>query len=83
MDQPASDISGIKIICLCPGVTDTPMTSKQNPPRFPELAESLEKFLHNTEAQSPEVVADAMIQAFKDDSHGIWIVNQGGIKKSD
>jgi hypothetical protein len=83
MEKEFSEMSGVKIICICPGATESSMIRKlsEKSTRFSELEKLATVHLTKHEIQSPEVVADAMLVALEDKSHGVWMVNNGTFKK--
>jgi hypothetical protein len=82
MGKEFSEMSGVKIICICPGATESSMIRKlsEKSTRFSELEKPATVHLTKHEIRST-VVANAMLVALEDKSHGVWMVNNGTFKK--
>ncbi|XP_019866919.1 15-hydroxyprostaglandin dehydrogenase [NAD(+)]-like [Aethina tumida] len=75
------DLTGIKFVTMCPGVTDTPLISEAGHfalDIFPQLGTQLANELGSLPAQRPENVAKGLITLItKGDNGSVW-VSEGG-----
>lgn len=75
------DLTGIKFVTMCPGVTDTPLISEAGHfalDIFPQLGNQLANELGSLPAQRPENVAKGLITLItKGDNGSVW-VSEGG-----
>ncbi|CAG9837242.1 unnamed protein product [Diabrotica balteata] len=71
------DLTGIKFVTMCPGITDTTLVAESSGfclPGFPNLGKMLTEGLASLPQQTPECVGQGIVTAITKGDHGsIWV----------
>jgi len=78
-----NELTGVKFMTICPGVTMTPMVENyKNRTLFPEMIRSMKDAMAQIEIQQPQVVGVTILKALEDGENGaVWACIGGNIRK--
>jgi 15-hydroxyprostaglandin dehydrogenase (NAD) len=83
MEDPVASMTGVKVVAICPGITVTPMVqnSKERLTNYKEIKEEALKLLNDCPIQGADQIAEALVYALKQNTHGIYKIEDSKITK--